>query len=203
RPPPGPPLSPYTTLFRSQLVATGYNRNHLSTSEGGAIEAEAEMRNTADRIDTTAAVWMGLTANCASCHDHKFDPLTQREYYSLGAIFKGLADRVWDGNVRLPGPIAVIADHPKTQQRIDEIAASVGPLEAALSARVDQVEAETPPVKPAKEPVTYEVVWAEDSDLPAPSDFAPGAARRRGEWREGPGVPVAGGTRALRLEGEG
>src|SRR5690606_41408746 len=83
RPPPGPPLSPYTTLFRSQLVATGYNRNHLSTSEGGAIEAEAEMRNTADRIDTTAAVWMGLTANCASCHDHKFDPLTQREYYSL------------------------------------------------------------------------------------------------------------------------
>ena len=66
-----------------QVVATGYNRNHLSTSEGGAIEAEAEMRNTADRTDTAAAVWMGMTANCASCHDHKFDPLTQKEYYSL------------------------------------------------------------------------------------------------------------------------
>jgi hypothetical protein len=183
-----------------QLVASGYNRNHLSTSEGGAIEAEAEMRNTADRVDTTAAVFMGLTANCASCHDHKFDPLTQREYYSLGAIFKGLADRVWDGNVRLPGPIAVIADDPKTQQRIDQVAAAVTPLEAALTARVDQVVAETPLMKLSKEPVSYEVVWAEDSDLPTPADFG-AATPREGEWREGFDVPVAGGRRALRLEG--
>ena len=68
-----------------QLVATGYNRSHLTTSEGGAIEAEAEARNTGDRADTTAAVWLGLTANCASCHDHKFDPLTQREYFDRAA----------------------------------------------------------------------------------------------------------------------
>lgn len=62
----------------NQLVASGYNRCHLSTSEGGSIEAEADARNTADRAETTAAVWLGLTANCASCHDHKFDPLSQR-----------------------------------------------------------------------------------------------------------------------------
>ncbi|MGH7957880.1 MAG: PSD1 and planctomycete cytochrome C domain-containing protein [Opitutaceae bacterium] len=183
-----------------QLIASGYNRNHLSTSEGGAIEAEAEMRNTADRIDTTAAVFMGLTANCASCHDHKFDPLTQKEYYSLGAIFKGLADRVWDGNVRLPGPIAVIAKDPKTQRRIDDIASAVTPLEAALRSLVDQVAEETPLMKLAKTPITYAVVWAEDSDLPVPADFSSGATRA-GEWREGSNVPVAGGKRALRLEG--
>ncbi len=185
-----------------QLVATGYNRNHLTTSEGGAIEAEAEMRNTADRVDTAAAVWMGLTANCASCHDHKFDPLSQREYYSLGAIFKGLADRVWDGNVRLPGPITTLADNPQTQARIHALETEVKPFEKALTSRVEQVIAAGSPLpKYAKAPLSYEVVWAEDSDLVAPADFKSPAPARVGEWREGANVPVAGGTRALRLEG--
>jgi mono/diheme cytochrome c family protein len=183
-----------------QLVASGYNRHQLTTAEGGAIEAEAEMRNTADRVDTTAAVFMGMTANCASCHDHKFDPLTQREYYQMGAIFKGLADRVWDGNVRLPGPIVTLAEDPKLQARIHQVTREVTPLERALTARVEALIAAGKSVpKPAKTPVTYEVVFAEDSDLVAVSDFrGPPAA---GVWREGEGVPVAGGKRALRLEG--
>ncbi len=183
-----------------QLIASGYNRNHLTTAEGGAIEAEAEMRNTADRVDTTSAVWMGLTANCASCHDHKFDPLTQREYYAMGAIFKGLADRVWDGNVRLPGPIVTIAEDPKLQARIHQVTREVTPLERALTARVEALIAGGKTVaKAAKTPVAYEVIFAEDSDLVAVSDFrAPPAA---GEWRTGADVPVAGGKRALRLEG--
>ena len=163
-----------------QLIGSGYNRLHLTTSEGGAIEAEAEARNTGDRTDTTAAVWLGLTANCASCHDHKFDPLTQREYYSLGAFFKGLADRPWDGNVRIPGPIAVIADTPATQRRIDAVIAAIAPLEATLTARVDRAVAATPLLKLAKKPITYEVVWAEDSDLVAPAEFgAPPPADRK------------------------
>ena len=218
-----------------QRVASGYNRNILSTSEGGAIEAEAEMRNTADRVDTTAAVFMGLTANCASCHDHKFDPLTQKEYYSLGAIFKGLADRCWDGNVRLAGPVAVIAKDPATQRRIDEIDHAIKPLEAAVTKRGDELVAagaariapaptaaptiagvaindagtnETEPERKApaaglpkleRKPITYEVVWAEDSDMPTPENVLKPAAP--GEWRAGAGVPVAGGQRALRMEG--
>ncbi|MGH7957171.1 MAG: DUF1549 and DUF1553 domain-containing protein [Opitutaceae bacterium] len=199
-----------------QLVASGYNRNHLSTSEGGTIEAEAEMRNTADRVDTTAAVWMGLTANCASCHDHKFDPLTQNEYYSLGAIFKGLADRVWDGNMGFAPPIAVLAGDPAKQRRIAELAAAIKPLEAAVTARADELAAggmaplaeppanetdadEIPKASRTKKPIRYEVVWAEDSDLPTPENvLAPPPA---GEWRRGNTVPVAGGERALRIEG--
>ncbi len=185
-----------------QRIASGYNRNHLSTSEGGAIEAEAEMRNTADRVDTTSAVWMGLTANCASCHDHKFDPLTQKEYYSLGAIFKSLADRVWDGNVRLAGPIAVIADTPEKQRRIDELAVAVKPLEAAVTARADELVAgEFKIPKYAKKPITYEVVWAEDSDLPTPDNVM--NPPKQGRWQQGDGVPVAGGKAALRFEGTG
>lgn len=183
-----------------QLVASGFNRNHLTTSEGGAIEAEAEMRNTADRVDTTMAVWQGLTANCASCHDHKFDPISQREYYALGAIFKGLSDRVWDGNVRLPGPIAVIADTPEKQRRVDRVAVEVKPLERALTAAVERALATTHEMLTlAKKPVAYEVVWADDSDVLAPRDFP--APVRAGAWQEGPEVPLVSGRRALRLDG--
>ena len=186
-----------------QRVASGYNRNHLSTSEGGAIEPELEARNTADRADTTAAIWLGLTANCASCHDHKFDPLTQREYYSLGAIFKGLADRTWDGNIRLPGPIAVVAPDPVTQARIDALTEAIKPIEAALTARVDAELAAVPLPTYEKKPISYEVVWAEDSDVPTIASVIPGAKRPEGDWREGADVPVAGGQRALRVEGAG
>ncbi|MBC7367992.1 MAG: DUF1549 domain-containing protein, partial [Undibacterium sp.] len=192
-------LLPHPRL--DQLVGSGYNRLQLTTSEGGAIEAEAEARNTGDRTDTTAAVWLGLTAGCASCHDHKFDPLTQREYYAFGAFFKGLADRVWDGNVRIPGPIALIADTPATQRRIDALTTDIAPLEAALAARVEQLIAQEPLSKPTKKPVTYEVIWAEDSDLVAPAAFRPGVPPPRGEWCRGPEVPLVGGQRALRLEG--
>jgi mono/diheme cytochrome c family protein len=182
-----------------QLVATGYNRLHLTTSEGGAIEAEAEARNTGDRTDTTASVFLGLTANCASCHDHKFDPLSQREYYSLGAFFKGLADRPWDGNVRIPGPIAVLAPDATIQRRIDEVTTAIVPLEAALTARVAALIAKKPLPKYTKKPITYEVIWAEDSDLATAAAFrAPPPA---GQWVAGPAVPVVGGQRALRLEG--
>ncbi len=189
-------LLPEPTI--EQLVATGYNRNILTTSEGGAIEAEQEMRNTADRVDTTAAVWLGLTANCASCHDHKFDPFTQREYYQMGAIFKGLSDRVWDGNIRTPGPIAVVADSPAMQARIDELARAVAPRERALAARAESLLASGRTlIEPEKEPLTYEVIWAEDSDLKTPDNFR---QSRAGVWQTT--APVAGGTRALRLEGE-
>ena len=201
-----------------QLVATGYNRSHLTTSEGGAIEAEAEARNTGDRADTTAAVWLGLTANCASCHDHKFDPLTQREYYEFGAFFKGLADRCWDGNIPKPGPIVLLAN-AEQQARIEAIARELPPLQAALSARAQTLPMTLPaPVavaekpatpnnafadKPEKKsepaPITYEVVWAEDGDMPVAANF--GAPAPAGEWRSGPAVPVVGGQRALRLEG--
>ncbi|MEO7414885.1 MAG: PSD1 and planctomycete cytochrome C domain-containing protein [Opitutaceae bacterium] len=183
----------------SQLVATGYTRNQLTTNEGGAIAEEMLARYSADRTDTTAAVWLGLTTNCASCHDHKFDPLKQRETYAFGAFFKGLADNVWDGNARIPGPSLVLAEAP-ARARLDAIATELPPLRAALSARAEALLASTP--LPKKGPVSYEVVWAEDGDVPlprAPADPRPALA---GEWRAGPDVPLVGGTRALRLEGQ-
>ena len=66
-----------------QKIASGFNRNHLLNGEGGAIAEEQRFVNLFDRMDTTATTWLGLTMACAQCHDHKYDPITMRDYYSL------------------------------------------------------------------------------------------------------------------------
>src|SRR5208282_4601410 len=66
-----------------QKIASGFNRNHLLNGEGGAIPEEQRFVNLFDRIDTTATTWLGLTMACAQCHDHKYDPITMRDYYRL------------------------------------------------------------------------------------------------------------------------
>ncbi len=87
-----------------QRIASGFNRLHVTTNEGGSIEEEVRFRNVLDRTNTAATAFMGLTAGCAVCHDHKFDPLTQEEYYGLFAFFDGMAGAALDGNMKSPPP---------------------------------------------------------------------------------------------------
>lgn len=77
---------------QSQLIATAFNRNHLINGEGGAIPEEQRFNILFDRVDTTATNWLGLTLACAQCHDHKYDPMTQRDYYSLMAAFNNVSE---------------------------------------------------------------------------------------------------------------
>ena len=77
----------------SQKVATGFHRNTLINTEGGAKPDQFRDEQVKDRTDTTGLVWMGLTVGCAKCHTHKFDPITQHEYYQLYAFFNSTADR--------------------------------------------------------------------------------------------------------------
>jgi len=72
---------------RSQRIASGFNRNHVTSDEGGAINEEYLVEYSVDRVDTTSSVFLGLTVACARCHDHKFDPITQEDFYSLFAFF--------------------------------------------------------------------------------------------------------------------
>lgn len=78
-------LLPRPTL--DQQIATGFNRNHRMNAEGGIIAEEFLVEYVADRVETTSAVWLGLTMGCARCHEHKYDPLSQRDYYRLFAFF--------------------------------------------------------------------------------------------------------------------
>ena len=81
-------LLPHPTL--EQNIATGFNRNHRTSAEGGIVPEEFRVDYVADRTETTATVWMGLTVGCARCHDHKYDPIPQRDYYRMFAFFNSV-----------------------------------------------------------------------------------------------------------------
>jgi len=83
---------------RRTRLASGFNRNHMITHEGGTIEEEYRVAYVVDRVKTTAQTWMGLTIGCAQCHDHKYDPVSQREFFELFAFFNTITDKGNDGN---------------------------------------------------------------------------------------------------------
>lgn len=105
-------LLPNRTL--EQQVASGFNRCNITTNEGGVIPEEYLVLYTRDRTETVSQVWLGLTTGCAVCHDHKFDPLSQREFYQLAAFFNNTTQGAMDGNIRDTPPIITV---PSTLDR--------------------------------------------------------------------------------------
>ena len=100
---------------KDQLVATGFNRNHPLNGEGGRIAEENRVEYVFDRTETTATVWLGFTVGCARCHDHKYDPISQREYYRLFAYFNNIAE---SGSVDKGGNANPVERVPDNLQRI-------------------------------------------------------------------------------------
>lgn len=88
-----------------ELVATGFVRNNMTTNEGGTITEEVFVNQTRDRVEAFGATFLGLTTGCAACHDHKFDPLTQRDHYSLAAFLGNTLEKPWDLNIAEPEPV--------------------------------------------------------------------------------------------------
>lgn len=115
-------LLPNATL--DQRVASGFNRCNITTNEGGAIAEEYLVLYDRDRTETTSQVWLGTTAGCAVCHDHKFDPLTQREFYSLAAFFNNTTQAAMDGNVKDTAP-TIIVPMPEDRARFDSLAGEI------------------------------------------------------------------------------
>jgi hypothetical protein len=99
-------LLPNATL--EQRLGSGFNRCNITTNEGGAIPEEYAVLYTRDRVETTSKVWLGLTAGCAVCHDHKFDPLSQKEFYELAAFFNNTTQSPMDGNIKDTPPIVTV-----------------------------------------------------------------------------------------------
>ena len=92
-----------------QRLATGVNRNHGITIEGGIIDEEYRTEYVMDRVSTTAGVWMGMTVGCARCHDHKYDPVSQREFYQLYSFFNQVPEKGMRGfspSEKIPSPLA-------------------------------------------------------------------------------------------------
>ena len=99
-----------------QLVATGFNRCNVSTSEGGSIKEEVYVRNVIDRVVTTSTVFMGLTFECTRCHDHKFDPLTMKDFYSFFAYFNSIEGEPLDGNRKEHAPVLRLPSDFQTEK---------------------------------------------------------------------------------------
>jgi hypothetical protein len=122
----------------------------VTTSEGGSINEEVLVRYAVDRVETMSTVWLGLTMGCAVCHNHKFDPITQKEFYQLYAFFNSLADQAMDGNALLPPPSMKLPSPeqsaqmaeldrqiPETQNKLADALAKIAYVDPAVDGPVD------------------------------------------------------------------
>jgi hypothetical protein len=132
-------------------IASGFNRNHMINYEGGAIAEEYLHAYLVDRVNTTTTVWLGLTFACAQCHDHKYDPITQKEYYQLYAFFNSVPESGLDGQAGNAKPILQVPT-PGEKARRAELEARITAAEGVLKVE----EAGLPPLQSA-----WETQWRE------------------------------------------
>ncbi len=151
-----------------QILATGFNRNHMQNGEGGRIAEETRVENVFDRLETTGAVWLGLTLNCCRCHDHKFDPVLQREYYQMYDFFNQTSE---NGGGR-GGQISPVVETPTaaeqariaaTKKRAATLAANLEAFEAKKFASI--VAAESGPTASAKSSELPPALWKTISEI--------------------------------------
>ena len=114
-----------------QKIASGFNRNHMITLEGGAIPEEYHVEYLVDRVSTTSTTWLGLTMGCARCHDHKYDPMTQKDFYRFAAFFNTVPERGLDGFAGNAVPVLAMPSHDQ-QERLDALKTQIAGTLAAL-----------------------------------------------------------------------
>jgi hypothetical protein len=125
-------LLPDRTL--DQTIASGFNRCNITSNEGGAIDEEYRVLYTRDRTETTSQVWLGLTAGCAVCHDHKFDPLSTKEFYSLAAFFNNTTQAAMDGNIK-DTPPTIFVPRAEDREKWERLTAQANEIRKRIAVR--------------------------------------------------------------------
>ncbi len=205
----GPDASPDAVL--EARVGSGFNRCNMTTNEGGIIDDEYIVLYARDRTETTAAVWMGLTVGCAVCHDHKFDPVTSKDFYALSAFFNNTPQKAKDGNVKDTKPI-VFLPLPEDRPKLAELEAALPAAKRALANRRKDARKDFEAYLVAATPET--VAKANPADVPLVSvPFSEGEGlvlhasiegrsvelplSEKATWHDGPA-----GTKAILLDGK-
>lgn len=133
-----------------QLIASGFNRCHITTNEGGSIAEEVRVRNVYDRVDTFGTVFWGLSVGCAKCHDHKFDPISQKEYFGLFAFFNSLDAKAMDGNNKVHAPVVKVANATQKTE-IEDLSGAIAALKKTVEGPLPEVDVQQ---------VKWEADWA-------------------------------------------
>ncbi|TDJ74582.1 MAG: DUF1553 domain-containing protein [Planctomycetota bacterium] len=177
----------------AQRIASGFNRAHVSTNEGGSISEEVYVRNVVDRVSTTGTVFLGLTVGCAVCHDHKFDPVTQKEFYQLFAFFNNLDANPMDGNAKAHPPVAKVPSEAQTT-RMAALRGDIADEEAVIAVELAKVVyVEPDEMHATADAPRREIVWVDD-ELPA-------GAEPEGDglvWQESPARLVHSGRLSMK-----
>lgn len=116
---------------REQKLATAFNRNHPMTAEGGAIEEEFRLNYVFDRTETVSTAFMGLTVACARCHDHKFDPISQKDYFQMSAFFNNVKELGMTGDDGNYGPMLPLPDK-NTEAKLNDLQNEIAKKEKEL-----------------------------------------------------------------------
>jgi hypothetical protein len=187
---------------RDQMVASGFNRCNVSTSEGGAIDEEFQVRYAVDRVETTSATWMGLTMGCAVCHDHKLDPITQKEFYQVFSIFNNISEKAMDGNALLPPPTMQLPtpEQAKDMAGYDDQLQELDKKQHELIASLDYIDPAS--ITNASKPEAKELVWVDD-DFPPNAKVEVGKDDEPSKWVTHDQGPVFSGDRAIHRSGKG
>ena len=162
-------LLPAPTL--EQRIATGFHRNHMLNEEGGVLAEEFLAEYTADRVETTAAVWLGQTFQCARCHDHKFDPFSQRDFYAMKAFFHNVPERgvgIYGNPIRRNAPPFVQLPAPAIEARLAELNTKLNSVNAKLTQVRETAAAGL--AEWAQRVATTEVAWQPVELLSLPTD---------------------------------
>lgn len=161
----------------AQRLATAFNRNHVINSEGGIIDEEYRVEYVADRVRTTSTALLGLTTECARCHDHKYDPITQKDYYRMFAFFNNVHEYGEDGRIANAVPLLVTPtpEQIKRRREMDERLKAIDialraspesvPVPADLRARLTAEDAKLAPKTPKPAKPTEARLLAKDADV--------------------------------------
>ena len=143
------------------LVATGFQRCNMTTNEGGTIDEENQANYANDRVTTTGWVFLGMTLNCAACHDHKFDPITQKDFYAMEAFYRNTVQPPKDGNSKDSTPSVLVPQTPEDAKRWAGLPSELDAAKAKVEARRKEAKLSFDPWLSSAKPEEF------DKDLPS------------------------------------